>query len=273
MLISIDGKNVFVKMRHQDPARPMLVLLHPIASSIDLEDQLAFPDWESCRYPNLLRYDLPGHGRSSNASEASEMTWSSLAKILLELLQRLHIRSVILAGSSMGAGVSLHAATTIGTSELVLRGIAAVVPPCSGIERKRFSADYNNWAKVLRQSGCSALIDHWRGLPATAFFAREFPKARDLSFAYVLNRDALSLAASFEGAALSDLPHADDLAKINCPVLLLGREDDKTHPISTIDLLKSLMPQAEVEIARSKRELLQWPQRLDAFSLSLDAAC
>ena len=98
---------------------PPLVLLHTVRTQLD-HFQLMIPKVEHAL--TVYAVDLPGMGWSDIRSGAS-YTESALRRAVIELVETLDLTDVILAGESMGATVSLTAATEL---EGRVRGVVAV---------------------------------------------------------------------------------------------------------------------------------------------------
>lgn len=261
MIISIDGNALSIEYVQHFRSQPTIVMLHPLASSIELEDTLEFPDWRLCGVSHsLLRLDFPGHGRSHFQHNYEKLTWPALAEDLCKLLRELCVDKVVLVGSSMGAGVSLHAANIVRHFGIDLQGLVLIVPPTSGKERQRLADIYKKWASIIRTNGCAELVRLWRMAPPTAFFEREFPEAREISFNDFIARDQMSMAAAFEAAAESNYPGTEQLNNINCPVLILARIDDPIHPISAAEEIARIIDGAKVSTASSGDDVRAWPQ-------------
>ena len=75
----------------------------------------------------------------------------------------------------------------------------------------------------------------------------------------------------FRGAALTDLPKESELARLNMPTLILAWSDDPTHPLQTAETLARLLPNAQLQVARSNAEVLLWPQLIRDFVSKVSA--
>jgi pimeloyl-ACP methyl ester carboxylesterase len=73
--------------------------------------------------------------------------------------------------------------------------------------------------------------------------------------------DAL-LPSVFRGAALSDLPAPEAVARIEIPTTILAWVDDPGHPLSTAESLAALLPQATLTVARTPDDVETWPNIL-----------
>jgi len=68
-------------------------------------------------------------------------------------------------------------------------------------------------------------------------------------------KTAEELVRLLRGAATSDLPSPDALAKLDLPTLLLPIRDDPGHPLSTAERLASLLRGSELHVLRDVSEL------------------
>ncbi|MCP3427314.1 alpha/beta hydrolase, partial [Rothia sp. AR01] len=67
------------------------------------------------------------------------------------------------------------------------------------------------------------------------------------------------LPSVYRGAALSDLPPADAVARLEVPTSVLAWVDDPAHPLSTAEALTGLLPRATLRVARTPSEVDGWP--------------
>jgi len=71
------------------------------------------------------------------------------------------------------------------------------------------------------------------------------------------------------GTAYSDLPSLEDkesYEKIKCPILILTIEGDDSHPISTAQAIKTMIPHAELYISdNEKNAKKKWPNIIKTF--------
>ena len=67
------------------------------------------------------------------------------------------------------------------------------------------------------------------------------------------------LPSVLRGAALSDLPTPDEIARIDVPTTVLAWVEDPAHPLSTAEALVDLMPHATLQVARTPDDVRRWP--------------
>jgi pimeloyl-ACP methyl ester carboxylesterase len=73
------------------------------------------------------------------------------------------------------------------------------------------------------------------------------------------------LAPLLTGVGGSDLPAEDAIASLTMPVLVLAWAGDPVHPDATAERLAELLPQGEVVVAATLKEVFAWNDRVVAF--------
>jgi pimeloyl-ACP methyl ester carboxylesterase len=73
------------------------------------------------------------------------------------------------------------------------------------------------------------------------------------------------MAAAYEAAARSDLPSAKVLSAINCPALVLAREDDPIHPVECARDLAMILGTADLRVARTAQDVRNWSNTITEF--------
>lgn len=229
-----------------------VVQLHGLTSSRARDRVLNLDLGRGLSGTRLLRYDARGHGRSTGRKVPEDYQWQSLADDLLRLLdQWFPGEPVHGVGPSMGAGTLLHAASRE-TDRFT--GLTLMVPPTAWETRPAQAANYRVAATLIESVGVGAFLATTRGAtqpPATAGAPGTVPDVTD----------AL-LPSLFRGAALSDLPAPEAVARINVPTTILAWVDDPGHPLSTAESLAALLPQAALTVARTPGDVETWPNIL-----------
>jgi 3-oxoadipate enol-lactonase len=151
---------------------------------------------------------------------------------MVSLAIKFNLTKFIACGSSMGSATSLYAA--INYPELVT-AVIMMRPPTAWKDRS------------LRR----------KKLLSSAIKCQESSKQGELHHFVI------------RGTAFSDLPSLEDVdsyKKIKCPLLILTVQGDDSHPISTAESIKSLVPQAELFISGNHHEATQsWPTIIRQF--------
>jgi 3-oxoadipate enol-lactonase len=148
----------------------------------------------------------------------------------------------------MGAGTLLHAASR---EPGRFAGLTLMVPATAWETRPAQAANYRVAAELIESVGVDAFLASASGgtpPPATIGAPLTVPDVAD----------AL-LPSLFRGAALSDLPDPDAVARIDVPTTILAWVDDPSHPVSTAESLAALLPQATLTVARTPADVQTWP--------------
>ena len=184
-----------------------------------------------------ITYTARGHGSSTGwestaASNPDQFTWIKLADDMVSLASKFHINKFIACGSSMGSATSLYAA--INYPERV-HAIIMMRPPTAWNDR------------LMRR----------KTLLSSANKCQEASIEGELHYLVI------------RGTAYSDLPSLEDTetyGKIKCPLLILTVEGDDSHPVSTAEAIKSMIPHAELYIAENdKKSKKTWPNLIKTF--------
>lgn len=266
-IIDVRDKKLYVEWSKElnDTA---IVLMHGLNSSIRLNDKLNFPDLKTIdsNHP-IVRFDVRGHGKSEACLNPDDYSWKNLSLDLMALTNKLGLKQVFLVGSSMGAATSLYASLSfLRTTSVKVMGLVLLIPPTHGDSRERLCKIYNKFASILEEGGAKALVAHWRSLPPTQFFEREYPESREVSFQDFLEHgDSQSLAAAFQGSTKSRYPSSAELESFDIPTLILSRIDDPTHPVEAAQYLDKHLHNSRHLVAKTKEDVLEWPELISAF--------
>lgn len=229
-----------------------VVQLHGLTSSRAHDRVLNLDLGRGLSGTRLLRYDARGHGRSTGRKVPEDYEWESLADDLLRLLdhwfpgERVHG-----VGPSMGTGTLLHAASREPDR---FSGLTLMVPPTAWETRPSQAANYTVSAALIESVGIEAFLATARGAtppPATLGAPETVPDVADALLPWV-----------FRGAAISDLPAPEAVARIDVPTTILAWIDDPGHPLSTAESLAALLPQATLTVACTPGDVETWPKVL-----------
>ncbi|BBZ71282.1 hydrolase [Mycobacterium paraseoulense] len=229
-----------------------VVQLHGLTSSRARDRVLNLDLGRGLSGTRLLRYDARGHGKSTGRKVPEDYRWESLAEDLLQLLdewfpgERVHG-----VGPSMGTGTLLHAAAREPDR---FAGLTLMVPATAWETRPAQAEIYEVAAEIIETEGVGAFIASARGVtppPATVGAPETVPDVAD----------AL-LPSLFRGAALSDLPAREAVARIDVPTTILAWVNDPAHPMSTAESLAALMPRSTLTVAHTPADVETWPQIL-----------
>ena len=229
------------------------VWTHGFTSSMESEDALGMSALlHGLPATSLVRYDARGHGRSAAGRDEGASAWSALATDLLELCDVLGLERPIAGGASMGVATSLHAAIR---APKRFAGLVLVMPPTAWDTRKAQADLYRGGAALVEAQGVDGYLNAMRA----AFRARPIPGFDEAMQEKMLDalraKTAPELARLLRGAASSDLPSADEIAKLDLPALLLPIRNDPGHPLATAERLHELLRGSELHVLRDASEL------------------
>jgi len=233
---------------------PLVVYMHGLLLDSDLNRGIAQALAEQGYQVALL--DLLGHGRSDKPTHASEYRIDSYADQAIALVDHLGVDKAVLGGISLGANVSLFAAS--GYPERV-RALVLEMPVLE-------------WA--VPSSALlfvpMVLAAHYgrRVLNVTSGLMRRLPRTRWGPVNTMMNAASLSpdvMAAVLHGVLVGPVgPTQEQRRAIQTPTLILAHRNDVIHPFDDAVNLAKHMPNAELVRARSPIELRFRPRRLTA---------
>jgi len=234
------------------PDAPLIVYMHGLLLDAELNRGIAHALAERGYKVALL--DLLGHGRSDKPMHASEYRIDSYADQVIGLLDHLGVDSAVLGGISLGANVSLFAATRYPerTRALVLEmPVLERAVPASALV-----------------FGSMVLAAHYgrRVMNVTSNLVGRIPRTRYGPLNSVMNAASLSpdiMAAVLHGVLVGPVgPTQEQRRAIQAPTLVLAHRNDFIHPFDDAVSLVKRMPNGELVRARSPLELRLRPTRL-----------
>ncbi len=222
---------------------PLFVRAHGLLAPIGVEEASpaqplfdALPDWR------VARFDARGHGRSQPGAADEDHCWNRLGADLLDLASALGAERFAAGGASMGAATALHAAVRAPER---IAGLVLVIPPTAWDTRPEQSQQYLAMARLLEARGTDGFV---RAVAPAMEAAPLPPGVRDALLENLRRWDATSLGRVLRGAAASDLPGVDSLARLRIPTLVLAAPDDAGHPLSTAERIAAAIPGAKLEL-------------------------
>lgn len=228
-----------------------VVQLHGLTSSRARDRVLDLDLGRGLSGTRLLRYDARGHGRSSGRPIPDDFRWPVLADDLLALLDHWFPgQQVHGVGPSMGTATLLHAAVLDPDR---FSGLTLIVPPTAWETRAAKAEQYGHDAALIEDEGIARFIaaDAHVPPPATVGVPATVPDVSEEL-----------LPSLLRGAALSDLPPPEDIARIAAPTTVLAWIGDPSHPVSTAEHLVELIPDSTLTVASTPREVGHWPHVL-----------
>jgi len=241
----------------------LLVYLHGLL--IDSEINRGIAEALAARGNRVVLLDLLGHGRSDKPHHAAAYRMDTYASQVFALLDELGANDAVVGGMSLGANVSLFAATQQPDR---VRGLVIEMPV---LERAVPSAALLfvpllllvHYAQPLLRVTSAAL----RRVPTTRFGSLN-------SFVHAASLPPDSMAALLHGILVGPVsPTQEERSRIAVPALVLAHSNDLLHPFNDAVNLAAQLPNATLVRARSPLELRLRPKRLtDAIAHFLDDA-
>ena len=247
----VDGGHTLVYDTYGEGER-LVVYMHGLLLDAELNRGIAGALAEHGNRVVLL--DLLGHGRSDKPTHASEYRIDSYATQVFALLDELGAESAVLGGLSLGANVSLFAASQ---HHERVRALVLEMPvlewavPAAALAFVPILLAAHYARPVLRVT--SKAMSH---VPATRFGPLN-------SALHAASLPPEVLAAIMHGVLVGPVaPTREERSRIAAPTLIMAHGHDLLHPLNDADKLSSQLPNAELVRARSPFELRLRPQRL-----------
>ncbi|WP_309484301.1 alpha/beta fold hydrolase [Streptomyces himalayensis] len=212
----------------------------------------------------VLRFDLPGHGRSGAGllprAEPGRTTVDDLAALVLDLVDHHGWDGFHYAGISLGGAIGAHLATHHPDR---VRSLAIV---CSSAHFGPPDA-WRARADLVRLKGTGPLLEtspgRWFATPAIA----DTPLGRTL-LGNLADADPVGYAACCDALAAYDL--RPELARITAPTLVVGGAQDSATPLAHAQELARGIPHATLEILACGHLAAEQPEALqDVLSSQL----
>ena len=225
-----------------------LVLVHEMAGSLESFDDVAAKFAGSRR---VLRYDTRGAGMSQKVR--GELGIDTMADDIAGLLDALGITGkVALAGVALGGAIALHFAARYPERTSAV----AVSSPATGVAPERRPAALERLLKIEAAGMAFAVADSMQNgyAPELRGDSARFERYR----ARWLGNDPASYATVWR--MLAGLDMQDELAKLHCPVLVIGGSFDRVRPPALAQATASAIPGARyIEIPSGHYMSVQTP--------------
>ena len=241
-----------------------LVLVHEMGGSLESWDDVAPRFAKSCR---VLRYDTRGAGLSQKVR--GELTLDTMADDIAALLDHFGIAGkVALAGIAVGGAIALHFAAR----HKERTSAVAVGSPATGIAAERRVPALERLARIEAAGMAFAVEDSMLNgyAPELRGDIKRFERFRTRW----LGNDPSSYATIWRMLAAADMQ--DELARLTCPVLVIGGSLDRVRPPVLAEAVAKSIPGARyVEIRTGHYMSVQTPDLLsdciDEFLTSVGA--
>ena len=226
-----------------------LVLVHEMGGSLESWDDVVPRFAESRR---VLRYDTRGAGLSQKIR--GTLGIDTMADDIAALLDNIGIAGkVALAGIAVGGAIALHFA-----ARYPERTSAVVVgSPATGVAPDRRTAALERVAKIEATGMAFAVEDSMLNgyAPELRGDLKRFERYR----ARWLGNDPASYATVWRMLAGADMQ--DELARLRCPVLVIGGSLDRVRPPKLAEATASAIPGARyIEVRTGHYMSVQTPE-------------
>ena len=134
------------------------------------------------------------------------------------------------------------------------------IPPTAWQTRAAQAERYREFADIVDKGGAEAFGAALAGPPVPEFLA-DLPGYPPRS----LGAHSQTLPALLRGAAASDLPAREEIARLSQPTLILAWSGDPGHPVSTAEQLAELLPGAQLHISHDAAGIESWGERIAEF--------
>jgi len=225
-----------------------LVLVHEMGGSLESWDDIV-PRFVDSR--RVLRYDFRGSGLSQKVR--GELHIDTMAADIAALLDKLGITGqVALAGVAVGGAIALHFASRYPERTSAV----AVGSPATGVAPDRRAAALERLAKIEAVGMAFAVEESMQNgyAPELRDDIKRFERYR----ARWLGNDPASYATVWRMLAGADMQ--DELARLRCPVLVIGGSLDRVRPPTLAEAVANTIPGARyVEVRTGHYMAVQTP--------------
>lgn len=235
---------------------------HGVTGSRAQEDEIGLFPWDLTPLARVVRWDARGHGESTGSPDPRRYTWQELARDELALADELGIERFVAGGASLGSATALHAAVM---EPERIAALVLVLPPAAWELRAGQADLYEKMASIVEDRGVDGFADLVAGRPPYPFLAEAMPEVTDIVNRHVRRWDGELAPHIFRGAALSDLPPREAVARVETPALVLTWSGDPGHPDQSASALHEVLPDSRLAVARDLSEVREWPARVRSF--------
>ena len=235
----IEANNIMLHYRMEGPAdAPPLVLIHELGGSLESWNRVL----PQLGHRRVLRWDWRGAGQSEKIR--GELALDVLCADLAALMDVLGLAGPAdVAGTALGGGVALAFAARMPDRVRKLAVSSPAIGGASGIE-----AMLRARADQVEQEGMRGQVD-------ISLDRSYLPKYRTDASAYQeyrarwISSDPASYAS--HNRMLASMDERANLAKVTCPTLVLGGEDDALLTPSAMQEIAEAIPSAQYETLAS----------------------
>lgn len=216
------------------------IWLHGMLNSVESDSIYSLIDFNRLtKLVSAVRYN------ACNKSITGDYSWNSSTDELINVANVRNFDSMILGGSSMGAGTAIHAAVRFPER---VKGLILVSPPPAWEMRKEVKVLYEKIASKARPNGIPDMLKRiiQRNQDPPGFFEQNHPGTRQRLLENRLGFEPQYYSQIYLGGAASDLPPREQIAKLDVPTLIVALPDDINHPLGMAQELNKLIKGSEL---------------------------
>ncbi|MDP2335816.1 MAG: alpha/beta hydrolase [Bacteroidota bacterium] len=235
------------------------VWLHGMLNSVESDSVYSLIDFDQLsKQVSVVRYNY------CDKSVTGNYCWDALTEELIRIADAQNFDSMILGGSSMGAGIAIHAAVRFPER---VKALILVTPPPAWEERSDVKKIYK---KIASKASPYETPDFLKKLISqnqdTPYFIEQKHRGtRQRLLDYRLGFDPAYYSRIYNGGAASDFPSPEEIAKIKVPTLIAGIPDDTNHPLEMAWNLELLIPGSESVVVWDYDEYLKFQEKIHDF--------
>lgn len=190
----------------------------------------------------FLAFDCRGHGQTQPLGDPDQIGFNTFADDLSALMNTLGLRSALIGGISMGAGVALNFAVRF--PERVL-GLVLSRPAWLDEPRPENLAGLTEAARCIRRYGARAGLEHFQQSEVYNTVLSRSPDSAASLVSQFTEPRAEDAVARLERIP-ADAPNRDrnQWAALRVPTLVLGTRRDWIHPFEYAEALAGAIPGA-----------------------------
>lgn len=220
---------------HKLPPLPLIFVIHGLGGQLNQFEQLID---NFSHFSEVVAVDLPGHGRSEYQSKwkiyTPEFLVNILEKVLISCVQETG-REVVLVGHSMGCVLAAMLAKRLGIRCVGLIAICPFAELDNSLKDRQKLLGYIPGFVV----GIYNTIDRFGGLDSP-FVTRNLKSVDSTDIRKKMLRWNLQINTNAWIRTVYALrpPSKDEWHSIDCPVYMIGAEDDQITPSSNVDMIR-----------------------------------
>ena len=205
----------------------------------------------------MVTFDPLGHGKSDRPRDMWRYSVTAFAHEVIALLDHLDVDEAVIGGTSLGANITLEAASL---APRRVRGMIIEMPVLEhGLVASAIAFGPLLAALFFGESGIGFVARQLRRIPR-----KVLPSWGDIALDVVRQEPGPS-AALLQGLFFGHVaPHRDVRRTLTQPTLIIGHHRDPVHPFSDAGMLGEELPNARLVEASSILELRLKPARLSA---------